>query len=615
MQQYSSFRTAVTRDTFLFSTLYLPMDSSSSKLLFPLVAVSSTIAVASLAILQTDRASRWSLSPARLMAKRRQEYSYYWKTAMQKSHLLLEYCLAGGQEQYNADPEINLKKCHYVSDNQDEQMELAKQIVSDNNSKSKSKYIPLKLGKDPNDPTEEYYLFLMKTTIKEDDSDEAAEPEFFQTPLVPFCKTLRQVFEKQITSTTLCFVADASSGKATILLEKLVQEAKTGVAVLSEPLWMIDLARLTEARIFTNEKLHTMLFALCRLEAWALREESKQSHTVLMTLPGQSTVATLLPMVQAVFPEDRHLFAYDGCTASVERGLCQQSQFRRGAIPTDLYTILYGMANNPIRHTTPLPSKSPLTKALRGLETALADLPVSHASIVEAWMSSVDSFLKLKDEESKNGYLPYVLRLDFFTSPLGNFQPQSASFWSLSSLLQYITGTRSRPVPEGIMDSAIEFLKDYVVADAAGAGAIANVTTTPLSAEQVKALENCVFQHKSILLGNKTLKDTVLPTQHWSLKQASRAGCSCCGPDPLDEEEEEEEAQRSNGITSNKIGGFNMNTPGAFAMALKSTTSTAVNTIQGPTSITPAVTPASAPKSTGYVDGKMSFAFDPTKFS
>ncbi len=135
------------------------------------------------------------------------------------------------------------------------------------------------------------------------------------------------------------------------------------------------------------------------------------------------------------------------------------------------------------------------------------------------------------------------------------------------------------------MDAAREFLKDYNRDN--------HSEPSPIFSDfENKAIENCVFQHKSILIGNKTLKDTVLPKQHWTLKQASRAGCSCCGPDPYDEMEENETGPKEGtGGSSIKV-----DVSGAGAATLVSTND---NTVKGK----------------GYVDGKMGFAFDPTKFS
>jgi hypothetical protein len=546
--------------------------SHTTDFLFPIVAASAGAVVSAVVLLQTDFVSRQLLDPSRLSAKRRNEYQYHWKTALEKAHLQLDWYIAGGVSNLSEDGEIVSKQFDYLS-SVDEMESLIQRILKE----TSARFQILKLDRDPLDPIYgDFYLFLIDLNSN----------RYYQVPLMAFGVALAEAFEDQLTTTTFCFMADASCGKATHLLEVLVKESKTGVAVVSEPTWMVELARLIEANLFTSRKVEKLLFALCRLEAQKLQSETKVSRTVLITLPGQATTATLLPLVQKVFPEDRHVFGYDGCVASVQRGALVQQQYRRGDRQDALPKLLSGVCQNPIRHTTPLPSHSPLTKKLMSLEKALQSLPYSHAQVVETWMASVDAFFQLKEEDNSNGYLPYVWKMTFLTQPVDpNFTPKSDSHWSLLSLLQYVTGHRSQGLSEGVVDAACRFLEDY---NAASSSSETTKQPSPLTPQQSKVIENCVFQHKSILIGNKTLQDTVLPTQHWTLKQASKkGGCACCGPDPYDELEEEEEArnQQANG-------GDTMSVPGAFAMASKPST-----------------------KTTSFVDGKLGFAFDPSRFS
>jgi hypothetical protein len=150
----------------------------------------------------------------------------------------------------------------------------------------------------------------------------------------------------------------------------------------------------------------------------------------------------LLPLVQKVFPEDQHVFGYDGCVASVQRGALAQHKYRQGDRQDTLPNILVvGVCQNPILLTTPLPSHSTLTKMLLPLEKVLKPLPYSHTQVVETWMSSVNAFFQLKQEDNSNGYLPYVWSMTFLTQPVDpNFTPKLDSHWSLVSLLQYMMG-------------------------------------------------------------------------------------------------------------------------------------------------------------------------------
>ena len=147
------------------------------------------------------------------------------------------------------------------------------------------------------------------------------------------------------------------------------------------------------------------------------------------------------------------------------------------------------------------------------------------------------------------------------------------------------------------MDAGREFLKDY--------NRDHQEISSIISETERTAIENCVFQHKGILIGNKTLKDTVLPKQHWTLKQASRGGCSCCDPDPF--EEEMEEKQEEFRVPSSRLSVAGVDVSPQVA-------STAVESIQIFATATKR-DPATSQTNLGYVDGKRSFAFDPTKFA
>jgi hypothetical protein len=310
----------------------------------------------------------------------------------------------------------------------------------------------------------------------------------------------------------------------------------------------------------------------------------------MFTLPGQALTPILLPLLQAAFPEDRHVFVYDGCAASVERALAQRMHYRRATVPTSVdeafsFCTDSPHSSDPTRFTTPL--RSGLTKSIIGLSKALAGMRLYHADIIETWMASVDAFFKLKEDDRNNGYLPYTLKLGLLLEkPDGSLDADSDRYYSLSSLMQYVTGCRSRPLPEGVLHAAREWLRDF-----GHQHHQEKETETRLAAAERKALENCVFVHKLILIENKTLKDTVLPKQHWTLKQASKkGGCSCCGPE--EELDEEEDGTRNKNMMmelGNSRDGI-LYDPNKFSC------------------------PAPSPARTKYVDGKTTFAFDPTKF-
>jgi hypothetical protein len=197
----------------------------------------------------------------------------------------------------------------------------------------------------------------------------------------------------------------------------------------------------------------------------------------------------------------------------------EQRKFQRGQIQSSEHEIIYNMCHDPVRITTPFPSVSPLVKdaTLKGLTGALTKVPIAQARIVEAWMSSIDAYFKLKQTEKTTGYLPYVFKLGFLTpSPVGNFETGSDSYWSLRSLLQFITGCRSRPLPEGVFDAAREWLKDYNEEEEINHSEVSKAI--PLSDGERKAIENCVFQHKSILV-SVLFHEPKLSTYHYRICQ------------------------------------------------------------------------------------------------
>lgn len=323
--------------------------------------------------------------------------------------------------------------------------------------------------------------------------------------------------------------------------------------LVKEPLWLALFAHLVEKQVFGKDQLQQVLFALCRLDAWRVRNDLGSAQTVVFTLPGQACTPSLIPLLQAVFPCERHLFAYDACIPSVERAL----YWRRNNSSTTFDSLEF---HNSITATTPLSSTS-LTACIRTLADSLSKLPISLADTVETWMSSVNAFLEMKENEATNDYLPYVLKLSLIVND-ESLQDTDGNKrrLALTNVLQFITGSRSRPLPQGVIDAAVESLPDVT----------SKLPILPsLSKKQCELVEDCVFQHKSILIENKTLMDTVMPQKEWTLKAAKKiSGCACCAPDPDDMPEESSVAKKERASRAR-------------------------------------------PK---YVDGKMGFAFDPTQF-
>ena len=147
---------------------------------------------------------------------------------------------------------------------------------------------------------------------------------------------------------------------------------------------MTCFAALVGERVISREKMQRILFGLCRMEALRVRYQvgkcgplsvltfcflhlltlglfAGDAKTVLFTIPGQAVTPILLPLLQAAFPEDRHVFGYQSCIESVERAMSLRSGYKRATVPASLEeAVSYsGPAESadPSRLTTPMLSR------------------------------------------------------------------------------------------------------------------------------------------------------------------------------------------------------------------------------------------------------------------
>lgn len=340
-------------------------------------------------------------------------------------------------------------------------------------------------------------------------------------------------------------------------------------AIISSPAWMTSLSQLIVKKIhsISAQQYERIIFALCRLDAWRIRDSIGASRTVLFSLPGQSCVPVLLPLIQKVFVHDRHVFVYDGCCPSVEFGVALQKQYG-SSYRQQTDDCWEEVSSSPRVITSNFPM-APL-RHIRELSESLAKVNGSQASIVESWMASVDTFLDMKSQEKKNFYAPFVCQMSFLMkrSVFGKTDVDMSEM-ALKNVLQYITGSKSRALPSVVMTEAVLCLNEMrCIFETAVRG-------SELSGSEKALIEACVFTHKAILLGDKTLMDTVQPKEDWSLKAAKKLkSCLCCSPEE-DEDEENEDGELSKPKLEMDL--------------------------LGPVS--------------KYIDGKAQFAFDPTKFS
>jgi hypothetical protein len=533
-------------------------------------AIVAATSAAALALLQTDACSRRLLSPERLMSKRLIEFQYRWKTALDRAALFLRYAHVGQGSEFDSKTEI--LNTEFVTTTEDITALVAR--IVDN--KERTLRIA-RLGRDTKQNehgSNEYYLWLWEVDDANDDNASPNQPQtLYQVLLSSFGLALADAMERKITTSTFCFVADASASVGLEVLVDLVKAThKDAVYNIVTALWMVQLAVLIERRALSKQTLDKLVFGLCRMEA--LRA-GRLAKTIVITIPS-SIAPLLVPHLQTVFPDDRHVFVYTGCVKTVQLAMKQRQQSK-----SKRTLSLYGIDGSMLQFSDTVAYETPLATSLHksaslmpSFSKALSALPVHQAGIVQTWMTSVDGFLAMKDNEQTNGYLPYVCKLDFFLSDQS--LEKTDAYWSLRSLLQYMTGTKSSEIPLEVIDAAVSKLVDL-----RRQYSPANLGT--LTDGEQRAIENVVFSHKLILIANKVLKDTCLPAEHWQLKQALRKGCSCC---LVEAEVEEQMAEGSARTTASES---------PFLVGLSPAT-------------------LSAKPSSGYVDGKTMFAFDPSRF-
>ena len=240
-------------------------------------------------------------------------------------------------------------------------------------------------------------------------------------------------------------------------------------------------------------------------------------------------------------------------------------------------------------------------RGLRKIGGVLSSMPAEHAGIGESWLASVDTLIRLKADEAENGYLPFVCRLGFLlgrTGGLGDGAGGDKSELALTNVLQYVTGSRSRPLADGVLDAAREVLRDI-------REEVESSASPTLTDGEKKAIDNLAFEHKSVLIQDKTLPDTVQPSREWSLKAAKKLqGCACCGPE--DEDDEEEDGNWDGGRMKGgaEIGGGTIEGSGAKRdMSVPGAVGLGISQRRVDSS------------KCDFVDGTKAFAFDPTKFS
>ncbi len=467
--------------------------------------------------LQTDFISRKILSPLRLYAKRRQDQLYKLDNSIADSILRIRTHINQGN---NFESKIEKHITDVVLDD-DSIQQLVDELIlhekkDDGNVQCRSNgTAPLIVGvaKDLTIPKDQLYVYLAYPEPDKDQHQHKFEvnAQFrcnrrVQVPLIPFCTSLASAFEEYRTDYTLCFISDASSSLSSQVFSKLLKDCRTqlGIPIISEPAWMITIALLMRRQAISVQDAELIFFAFCRLEALRLElnnEVGKHYKTIAFILPGQACTKALLPLLQKRFPSERHVFAYHGCVASVQRGL----ELLKGKRSKMHNTIQELPVMAMPRSTSSVLPLIPIISFVKTLPSLLARLSSQSAGIVEAWMSSVDALITLKQNEGNNFCTPFINRMDFLMEGTDdNGSLEETSFLALSNLLHYITGSGPNALNESILDAAQSALIDLRIQ-------FQKENYPKMTHEQETAIEACVSAYEGIQGGDKILPDTVIP--------------------------------------------------------------------------------------------------------
>ena len=178
--------------------------------------------------MQLDSVSRWFLSPLSLLAKRRREYKYAVEQGSEYTSLMIRQHVGGGKGLY--DPKTESVAWTKLGSSDTEEMD---NLLSEIMDPKKATPVIIAIEQDLEDDNNpnDYHLFLAFPPASAGVSTPAA-PNLYQkirVPLIAFCERLEKAFKEQMTSTALCFVADASSGMGSEMLVDVVKDSNHGV--------------------------------------------------------------------------------------------------------------------------------------------------------------------------------------------------------------------------------------------------------------------------------------------------------------------------------------------------------------------------------------------------
>lgn len=219
---------------------YSPM-TDNKLLLAP--AVAAAVAVVGLTVAQSDQFSRRMLKPDKLQAKRLNEYKYRWDQSNDKAVLRAHMYLVGGVDAH----EQKLATSRPESDQASTIWDVSglKALIQEWMQRDKQR----QKEKDSTTPFPQI-MGLVREEESREILVELYHPQSgtYQLPLQRFGLMLADILEDTLTTTALCFLADASSGLGCQFVADLLEASKAGVVSLMTKNQLI----FHEIKIFDN---------------------------------------------------------------------------------------------------------------------------------------------------------------------------------------------------------------------------------------------------------------------------------------------------------------------------------------------------------------------------
>eukprot|EP00984_Skeletonema_dohrnii_P003389 scaffold1141_cov73-Skeletonema_dohrnii-CCMP3373.AAC.2 len=243
--------------------------------------------------MQLDGVSRRFLSPTSLLAKRRREYRYAVEQGNEYTALMIRQHVGGGKGLY--DPKTESVVWAKIGSSETEEMDTLLSEIMDA-KKATPVIVAIEQDlEDDNNPNDYHFCCW---------------PSLQRAVVYPHLQ--HRIFIRE------CKLGDGGRN-AYRCSERLQLWSGNNFKSRLETTLALIVSKNTQN--ITTQQFETIIFALCRLDAFRVRGSVGVSRTVLFALPGQACVPQLLPLIQKVFVHERHLFVYDDCCDSVEYGL------------------------------------------------------------------------------------------------------------------------------------------------------------------------------------------------------------------------------------------------------------------------------------------------------